>query len=119
MATSAVSVLGESFKCADWRGHERLTLPTFFQLSFNAYKMTDDGAHQPGGKPQMSFKPGELVMDMGSEYVKSAAKEGAKEGGEQTVEYTQTEEGQQHIDDAKAQAEGLWAKYCGCFASAA
>ncbi|GLB39861.1 hypothetical protein LshimejAT787_0703710 [Lyophyllum shimeji] len=71
--------------------------------------------NQPDGKPQMFPAVGGLAKDMGSEYLKGAA----KEGGKQTVEYTQTEEGEQQIQDAKAQAEGLWAKYCGCFASAA
>ncbi|RDB23840.1 hypothetical protein Hypma_009492 [Hypsizygus marmoreus] len=80
-------------------------------------KMSDPETHQPNGKPQMSAKPseGNLAKDVGGEFLKGVA----EEGGEQTVKYTtETEEGQQHLEDAKTQAQGLWAKYCGCFASA-
>ncbi|KAG6906780.1 hypothetical protein DXG01_012145 [Tephrocybe rancida] len=80
---------------------------------------------------------GGLAKDMGEEYVKETGKEAAKSAGEQTVEYVQGDEAQQKIDDAKAQAEvslwlpsntnvitflpaqGMWAKLCGCFSSAA
>lgn len=41
------------------------------------------------------------AKDVGSEFMKGAA----KEGGEQTVAYTQTEDGQQQIDDTQAQAQ--------------
>ncbi|KAG6849582.1 hypothetical protein C0991_011336, partial [Blastosporella zonata] len=46
-----------------------------------------------------------LAKDMEEEYATSAGKEAAKEAGEKTVEYAQTDEVQQQIDDAKAQAE--------------
>ncbi|KAG5725190.1 hypothetical protein E4T56_gene10203 [Termitomyces sp. T112] len=69
--------------------------------------------HQPTGKKVMS-----VAKDMGDDYMKGVGEEAARTAGEKTVEYTQTDEGQQKIDDAKAEAQGLWAKYCSCFASA-
>ncbi|KAG6808571.1 hypothetical protein H0H92_003675 [Tricholoma furcatifolium] len=66
----------------------------------------------------IALNPVDLAKDMGKEYVTSAGEEAAKNAGKQTTDYLQSQNGQEAIDDAKAEAEGLWAKYCGCFSSA-
>ncbi|KAF8653685.1 hypothetical protein AX16_003835 [Volvariella volvacea WC 439] len=67
---------------------------------------------QPGAQAPMSVaKPAEntLMREVGEEFAKGAA----EEGGKHAVQYG-VENGSQTADDAKAQAQGLWAKYCGC-----
>ncbi|KAL0953203.1 hypothetical protein HGRIS_004458 [Hohenbuehelia grisea] len=65
---------------------------------------------QPSNQAQMSEKKENGVGDA---FMKGAA----KEAGEQTVSYG-AENGEESYNKAKAEAQGLWAKYCGCFGSA-
>jgi len=74
--------------------------------------MAQPHSQQPSGNEGMSAN--KLVKDLGTEYAKGAA----KEQGKDATEYYNSDEGQQHVEDAKAQAQGLWAKYCGCLGSA-
>lgn len=46
-----------------------------------------------------------VAEDMGGRYLEGVGKEAAETAGEDTVQYTQTDEGQQKIDDAKAEAQ--------------
>ncbi|KIM36146.1 hypothetical protein M413DRAFT_449351 [Hebeloma cylindrosporum] len=62
----------------------------------------------------------DVAKKAGTEYVKGLAKEGGKETAAYEAEHgqQQVQDAQQQVDDAKAQAQGMWAKYCGCLSGA-
>ncbi|KAF8153244.1 hypothetical protein B0H34DRAFT_800468 [Crassisporium funariophilum] len=84
--------------------------------------MSGHGNTQPSSKPPMGVSPQmeELAKKAGTNYVKGLAKEGGKETANYESDNGQDQmgDGQQHLDDAKAQAQGMWTKYCGCLSGA-
>ncbi|KIM82533.1 hypothetical protein PILCRDRAFT_820392 [Piloderma croceum F 1598] len=79
---------------------------------------------QPSASHQMSHKPTEGLV---SSYSQGAAKEAGKETVKYVAENPMTQQqlsdaeakAQQGYEDAKQQAQGMWAKYCGCLGSVA
>jgi len=78
---------------------------------------------QPAAHHEMSHKPKEGFVEKYSE-------KAAEEAGKETVKYLKKNgppseqqiddaeaKAQQEYDNAKQQAEGMWAKYCGCLSS--
>ncbi|KAL0574067.1 hypothetical protein V5O48_007876 [Marasmius crinis-equi] len=76
--------------------------------------MSDNQENQDarrGGQPGETDRLGRLASER---YVERVAENAA----DRTVDYaTGEEDPQQRIDEAKEQARGLWAKYCGCLGS--
>ncbi|PFH53427.1 hypothetical protein AMATHDRAFT_1093 [Amanita thiersii Skay4041] len=71
--------------------------------------------HQPGAKPPMTtHSDNSLAKEMRNEFASGAAEEAGKQVVQQTADGGDVN---QQMDDAKAQAQGLWAKYCGCLSA--
>ncbi|KAF8639213.1 hypothetical protein AX17_001698 [Amanita inopinata Kibby_2008] len=76
---------------------------------------------QPTARPPMSSNPeghDSMVKGLGKQFSEGAAKEAGKEAVQHATDPGVTDQVNHQMDDAKAQAQGLWAKYCGCFSSA-
>jgi len=79
--------------------------------------------HQPAGSPAMTTKKTEESIP--KVYLTSAAKEAGKQTVDQLAQSQDVQQtannleqnANQKLDDAKAKAQGLWSKWCGCLGS--
>jgi len=79
--------------------------------------------HQPGSSPAMTTKKTEESIP--KVYLTSAAKEAGKQTVDQLEKSQDVQQAannleqnaSQKLDDAKAKAQGMWAKWCGCLGS--
>lgn len=83
--------------------------------------------HQPGTSPAMTTQHKQKTSDsIPKAYFHSAAKEAGKQSVDalsnsqdvQQMEGNLQQKANQEYEDAKAKAQGLWAKLCGCLGSA-